>query len=536
MEPKAKRIRSAAFKLEFPGSDEVKDAVKDKFRKIKAKLNAVFYKCHNNTDVLLKVLDDWISEKDSVKPVPNDTAVTIDKFPVTPDEHLEDDILLVEQTALIQLVTIVENHSSLCHENLFQNINGTTGHVSSITFACAAGHTYKWNTSSYVHGSRAKYTVNCRLTHAFYSSGIIPATYKRFCDAACIGYLRNDQRNSVATEYEEAVNQQYEESVEEALVLETAMGEAEEGISLMSDARHGTRKNAMDTSVVTIGDKSHHVISHEHITKEDDPVTQRHEYVGTERTLNRLIEKNININIWTHDRNMSVNSLLKNSKEGIISQNDCWHGLKSLKKDIAAVTTGAKKRENVTWHGQLFDKKDGVVNHVHHALRNSNGDPQLLRAKMDNAVDHYKIDHTNCDPVSRCKEDANYKPSHLVITSSIAEKLLRDAIRKTTIYKNPHDFCHGKDTHYVESFNNVLNIFQDKRICFSKSQYSMRGKLGTIHWNTNVDRGFTSVWVKPTAVGSNKRGKLKKNYKKLDYSYRHEIWKKFIVLLKPHSA
>ena len=47
-----------------------------------------------------------------------------------------------------------------------------------------------------------------------------------------------------------------------------------DGINSMSDARHGWRKNAKDTSVVTIGEKSHQVLHHAHVTKQDDHVTQ----------------------------------------------------------------------------------------------------------------------------------------------------------------------------------------------------------------------------------------------------------------------
>ena len=52
MEPKAKRIRSAAFKLEFPGCDEVKHAVKTKLCQIKAKFNAVFHNSQKRTQTL----------------------------------------------------------------------------------------------------------------------------------------------------------------------------------------------------------------------------------------------------------------------------------------------------------------------------------------------------------------------------------------------------------------------------------------------------------------------------------------------------
>jgi hypothetical protein len=46
----------------------------------------------------------------------------------------------------------------------------------------------------------------------------------------------------------------------------------------------------------------------------------------------------------------------------------------------------------------------------------------------------------------------------------------------------------AKDTFYVESFNNVINIFQDKRISFSDEQYKFRSNLAVLHWNENVDR------------------------------------------------
>ena len=47
-------------------------------------------------------------------------------------------------------------------------------------------------------------------------------------------------------------------------------------VTVMSDARHGWRKNVQDTSVVILGKKSHQALVHEHVTKQDDPITQRH--------------------------------------------------------------------------------------------------------------------------------------------------------------------------------------------------------------------------------------------------------------------
>ena len=59
------------------------------------------------------------------------------------------------------------------------------------------------------------------------------------------------------------------------------MYEELDGIDIMTDARHGWRKNAKDTSVVDIGEKTHKVLKCQHVTKADDAVSQRHEMKGT---------------------------------------------------------------------------------------------------------------------------------------------------------------------------------------------------------------------------------------------------------------
>jgi diacylglycerol kinase len=43
-----------------------------------------------------------------------------------------------------------------------------------------------------------------------------------------------------------------------------------ETIDIMTDARHEWRKNAKDTSVVAIGEKTHKFLKCEHVTKTDD--------------------------------------------------------------------------------------------------------------------------------------------------------------------------------------------------------------------------------------------------------------------------
>ena len=81
-----------------------------------------------------------------------------------------------------------------------------------------------------------------------------------------------------------------------------------------------------------------------------------------------------------------------------------------------------------------------------------------MRASMDNISAHYRNIHTNCSADSRCRNDDNYKPSRLVLTDSITVKLLESTLRNTDVYKHVENYVHYKDTFFVESFNNTLNI------------------------------------------------------------------------------
>ena len=51
-------------------------------------------------------------------------------------------------------------------------------------------------------------------------------------------------------------------------------------IDILTDARHGWRKNAKNSSSVAIGEKTHKVVSCQHVTKGDDVVSQKHERIG----------------------------------------------------------------------------------------------------------------------------------------------------------------------------------------------------------------------------------------------------------------
>ena len=94
--------------------------------------------------------------------------------------------------------------------------------------------------------------------------------------------------------------------------------------------------------------------------------------------------------------------------------------------------------------------------------------------------------------------------------------MMKKTIQQTDVYRFPQNFVLAMDIFYVESFNNVLNIFLDKRINFSSVTYKMRTNLTILHWNEIVDHAFTRV---NTESGS----KSKKVYKKRTLDYRERI-------------
>ena len=171
---------------------------------------------------------------------------------------------------------------------------------------------------------------------------MLPVYYRRFATLAGFGVIGREARKRYGEHYTQSVNESYEQDICTAIHLEIASYEdCMSGIDIMSDARHGWRKNAKDTSVVVIGDKTHKVLRCEHITKCDDPVSQRHETLGTKRMYDFFDQESIPIRIHVHDRNLTINKMVKDRGD-TITQNDVWHAIKSSKKNLCAIASGPK--------------------------------------------------------------------------------------------------------------------------------------------------------------------------------------------------
>ena len=519
------RTRPPSFKMEIPGNEQKKLEISVKMQKIRGCLVNTFNRPVNNCDIIDSALDFWIQSH-----VPDQDAQT---FP-TQSKKLKNkkdsnENMFVSTVSSIQKLTeMTEHHGRNCRYNLKQQKVVYRGHVIIVTLQCGNthdSHTYRWTSSPYLPNDT--FLVNHRINHAFVCSGMLPVHYTRFSKASGFGVISKSKRKTFLQSYGDSLQTVYNNSLEESLHLEIGSYDELDGIDIMTDARHGWRKNAKDSSVLALGEKTHKVLQCIHVTKADDIVSQRHELKGTQKIYENFDSKDVTIKVHTHDRNLSINKLAK-SRPMTTNQNDCWHGVKSLKKALKVVSSGPKYKEGKTWFDQLYDKAEPIATHIHWAMRNCQNDPERLRNLLSNIVKHYRDEHSDCPDSSRCKEDSKYEPSRMVITNPKAEKCLEKVIQASVIYKHPEDFVLARDSSYVESFNNVMNIFQDKRICFSNRQYNMRSQLAVLHWNENVDRQYTSI-SNPRDPRAPRRRLGKKVYKAVTYRYRNNIWDTYMT-------
>ncbi|XP_035680550.1 uncharacterized protein LOC118418651 isoform X1 [Branchiostoma floridae] len=203
------------------------------------------------------------------------------------------------------------------------------------------------------------------MAHAYFTSGIWPLQYKKICDAAGMGKIVDKTlRERYQPVYSEVVEEFAEASMAQALQEETAIqvmvdGEDFAGISIMSDARHCWRKNAMFSDVAFLGDRTHRVIKLITVSQDEEQYSQNHELVGTQQFYEWADENAVNILVHAHDNNKSVNKLVENrAAQGhrCVNGNDTWHATKGIARGMKKITMGPKYKERVTWHPELSDK------------------------------------------------------------------------------------------------------------------------------------------------------------------------------------
>ena len=479
--------------------------------KILLKVFQYFLSHHSQTSNLLE--DDNEQDCENQTPEPGVTS-----YQYCQKGEISENLYITTSSSIQHLIAQCHLHNK-CGQCPQVTDTVRLGHAGLLTIKCSCGQ-FSWNTSPHIAGGKC--LANMRMIHGYMMSGILPVQYERFCSAAGIGNVGNTYLKKVASVYCDVTDEQAKKSMEGAIMEEIASGDLT-GINIMTDARHGWRRNAKDTDVVCIGEKTHKVLSLEHVTRREEPSSQKHELVGTRKIFEKFAEKQIPINIHVHDGNASVTKYVESRQEGVKNSYDTWHATKGITKQLRKVAQGPKRDHGKTWHVELSDKAGSIRTHIHWAMKNCDGSAQKLCDMLDNISNHYKDVHDKCHPTSRCKADPAYEPTKVKLTDPVAEKLLTNAIHNLVIYKKPEDYIYCQNTHYVESYNNATLIYHDKRIVFGTAEYRRRSSMSIIEWNENVDRDYTSVTFRESAI-ANRRCQGQKNLKPKTTEFFTRIW------------
>ncbi|KAJ8314865.1 hypothetical protein KUTeg_007015 [Tegillarca granosa] len=340
--------RPPSFKLEIPADETNKQIIMDKMHKVRDRLVRLSNRPVNNREILETVLDKWIEancQENQARHSIGGSYLKVKK------QDVNQKLFITAQKSLMKLVDIASAHSKICDANLKVSRNIHKGHVSSLKLQClsAEPHKYSWSSSPYL--PNGKYFINEKINHAFDCSGMLPSHYTRFCSFSGIGLINKSNREKFYKRHKDSISSEYNESVQTALLEEVGSYETLDGINILTDARHGWRKNTKDTSVVAIGEETHKVIDCIHITKSDDNISQRHEIIGTTKLYEKLERETVNVKTHTHDRNVAVNKFIKSSPlaEETLNQNDTWHAVKKIKPKMQSISSGPLKYKGI--HG-----------------------------------------------------------------------------------------------------------------------------------------------------------------------------------------
>ena len=435
---------------------------------------------------------------------------------------------VLEVSQMDTLLSVIQDHSLICDHSLVCRQMKHNGHVVEFMFTCSAGHRSVWETSSRLGKN---YTVNHRILMSYLCSGILPVQYKRFADFSQFGVLTEHFIRTRLVMMSAIITLLAKESMVKArnkeLQLSKDAGLPEQTINIMTDHRHHNRKNSEHSQHVTLGEKTHQVIDHQHITKAMDKCPQRHETVGVKRMYDEFDTVGIHINKHVHDRNLSVNKVIRERESAFgrktINTNERWHGTKAIAGGIRKVSVGTKKNfEAGQWHPDLKDKGAIIKTHVYWCIENCQNDPLKLRKLIDVAILHFQNIHTECEPSAKCKQN-NYLPSFTVIKSDTAVKLLTKFLHSLVVYQKAEDFAATGDTYYVESFNNTCLIYLDKRVHFGHQMFELRAALSVLDWNEHVDRPYTSIHHSIRA-NRPRQHRGQKVYKKKTNNFVDNIW------------
>lgn len=368
---KFRRIRASHFRFEMQCSQNEKQSLLSKLKAVKETLTNNLVNNVTNYTVMDYLLNHYISCNSSNSRKESNDNIECNTNNFIEKEHtLKEPMFVTSRQSLEKCIEIAQRHGQYCRAELSITNDINKGHVLTTVLKCNQHHSYRWSSSPYIMNT-GKYMVNQRILHGYSSSGLLPSEYSRFVNGAGIGYINSVTRRAFTQSYRSIVQRCFDIGIERARLEEIGMNEdnfnnddKEPVIDILTDARHGWRKNTKDSTVVAIGDITHKVVACENVTRNQEPVSQKHEIYGSNKIKESLEADGINIGVWAHDSNSTVNTYVESMGAPTVNQNETWHGGKNVKKEMSKVCKGPRYKEGKTWHHELSDKVSTKTYHT----------------------------------------------------------------------------------------------------------------------------------------------------------------------------
>ena len=163
-------------------------------------------------------------------------------------------------------------------------------------------------------------------------------------------------------------------------------------------------------------------------------------------------QQDVPIGKHAHDNNASISKYVREEHPTTMNQLDNWHARKQLEMSPKTISEGPKNSLCITWGEELINKHL-FRTHAYHALKNCGFDAETLKSMLQNSIKHYKGNHANCFPGSRCKgESLYYESRRRRINDPLAENVLWTALEKSIIIRKAELFVHKMSTASAEFF------------------------------------------------------------------------------------
>ena len=163
------------------------------------------------------------------------------------DKNTSEDLFVCSESGVKNIMYGIQEHFQSCKRSMDISEIQTFGHVKKFVLTCVDGHTLRLDSSPHMEGG--KFLINMRLMHGMYSSGLRYSQYERFCNSAGTGVCSETTFSDIFDIFCVATKVCAEMSMQDALHNEIGQTLADfdypeyfEGIDIISDARHATRK------------------------------------------------------------------------------------------------------------------------------------------------------------------------------------------------------------------------------------------------------------------------------------------------------